>query len=201
VSIIPLAIRLNSPPTDSQLDQQTSTVPPTYATSPLLTRLDSRVAPDGSEYTDWMVGKMWVRSADVHYRLLGSLVGFRLLMETVSLSLYRSLPAVHPIYKLLTPHLANLVGLNTVYRRYVLEPPAPETAQDATSPTGKSSGGPTGSGGALALVLALGDRPSRGLCAQFVAEILKSVTIESLNIRKNFERLNLIGVPLPGKRP
>jgi arachidonate 5-lipoxygenase len=171
-SLVPLAIRLTPAKSGDVTPEPdiTTDIPAPQSVSLMFTRRDNV----GSQYTDWLVAKMWVRVADVHYRLLGCLIGCRLLAETVSLAVYRCLPSVHPVYKLLVPHLADIAALNTVYRRHVLDP---------------SSG--------LADVLALGDR-GRGHCIQFVAAFLKTLTIDHLDVRENFARLGLIDETLPG---
>ena len=89
--LVPLAIVLNTPSSSSSYHSWD--VPAPQTTSPVFTRLDDV----GDQYTDWLVAKMWVRVADVHYHVLGSLVASRLLAETVSLAVYRCLPAVHPV--------------------------------------------------------------------------------------------------------
>lgn len=177
-SLVPLAIRLKP----SEM-------------SPIVTRTRDNGVSKEDRYSDWLLAKMWVRTADVHRNLLGSLVASRLLMETVATSLFRSLPVVHPVYKLLAPHLIDAVGQGTVYRRHVvdLQPPA----EVSSAPPGVKA---AGAGGCLATVLALGDRAlTRGLCTQYVANNLSLMNFESFNVRKQFERLGLLEKETPGQ--
>jgi len=91
-----LAILINTPSSSSS-EPQTShhswDVPAPQTTTPVFTRRDDV----GDGYSDWLVAKMWVRVAHVHYHMLGSLIASRLLAETVSLAVYRCLPSVHPV--------------------------------------------------------------------------------------------------------
>jgi len=96
--LVPLAIRINTPSSTSQTSYHTWNVPAPQTTTPVFTRRDDV----GDEYSDWLVAKMWVRVADVHYHILGSLITSRLLTETVSLAVYRCLPSVHPVFTRLT---------------------------------------------------------------------------------------------------
>jgi len=95
--VIPLAILINTPPSSSRTSyHKWDDIPAPQTTSPVFTRRDDV----GDEYSDWLVAKMWVRVANVHYHILGSLVTSRLLAETVSLAVYRCLPSVHPVRSL-----------------------------------------------------------------------------------------------------
>jgi len=94
--MVPLAILVNTPPSSTPSSSAYHTwedIPPPQMTSPVFTRLDDV----GDQYSDWLVAKMWVRVADVHYHILGSLIASRLLTEAVSLAVYRCLPSVHPV--------------------------------------------------------------------------------------------------------
>ena len=100
-ALLPLAIAINAPPSLSESSSPSahhtwSDIPAPQTTSPVFTRRDDASATEGG-YSDWLVAKMWVRVADVHYHILGSLIGSRLLAETVSLAVYRCLPSVHPV--------------------------------------------------------------------------------------------------------
>ena len=72
---------------------------------------------------------------------------------------------VTQVFKLLVPHLADVASLNTVYRRHVLDPTR-----------------------GLAECLALGDR-SRGLCVKFTSERLNGMTVQMLDQRQSFSKL------------
>ena len=91
--LMPLAILINTPPSASQTSFHSWDVPAPQTASPVFTRRDNV----GEQYSDWQIAKMWVRVADVHYHILGSLITDRLLTETVSLAVYRCLPSVHPV--------------------------------------------------------------------------------------------------------
>jgi len=108
--LLPLAIAVNTPPSSSSpaSHHTWSEIPAPQTASPVYTRRDDASGGGegggegsgeggSSEWSDWLVAKMWVRTADVHYHILGSLVASRLLAETVSLTVYRTLPSVHPV--------------------------------------------------------------------------------------------------------
>ncbi len=116
--LLPLAIQLTPEPSD-------------HARPLIFTKND-----DNGEYSDWLLGKMWVRVAEANvHHFVGHALMTHLLMEPVALSVARNLPSVHPISKLLIPYLRSVVTVNTIYRKSVL--PAD---------------------GALAEVLAIGER-------------------------------------------
>ena len=92
--LLPLAILVSTPPSASQAIYHKWDVEVPAFTSPVFTANDE--LPD--KYSDWLVAKMWVRVADVHYHILGSLITNRILAETVSLAVYRCLPSVHPVF-------------------------------------------------------------------------------------------------------
>ena len=106
----PLAILINTPSSSSSSSSSSETqtshhswnVPAPQSASPVYTRRDDV----GDGYSDWLVAKMWVRVAHVHYHILGSLVTSRLLAETVSLAAYRCLPSAHPV-SLASPRLVH----------------------------------------------------------------------------------------------
>ena len=75
----------------------------------------------GGDYSDWLVAKMWVKVACAHSQhLTAHLLDTHLLLEPVAMSVLRNLPAVHPVYKLLAPHLHHVMAINTIYRKHVM---------------------------------------------------------------------------------
>lgn len=75
----------------------------------------------GGEFSDWLVAKMWVRTADANVHQYSThLLGTHMLLEPIGLAVARNLPSVHPIYKLLSPHIQNISAINTVYRKVVV---------------------------------------------------------------------------------
>ena len=70
---------------------------------------------------DWLLAKMWFKNADMQIqRLENSTARVHLFLEPIAIAMYRCLPPVHPVYKILREHLQFAIATNTIARETLI---------------------------------------------------------------------------------
>ena len=71
---------------------------------------------------DWLLAKIWFKNADIQvHQMKSHLALTHLLMEPFAVAMYRCLPPVHPIHKLLRENLQFVIAINTLGRNTLIQ--------------------------------------------------------------------------------
>ena len=73
------------------------------------------------EPLDWLLAKMWFRHADLQVHQIRSRYALtNVIGEIFAVAMYRCLPTVHPIYKLLKTYLGSSIPVNVLSRKNLI---------------------------------------------------------------------------------
>ena len=83
---------------------------------------DNPIWTPNDDHLEWLLAKTWVKSADAHvHSIYTHLTRGHLISEPISIAVFRQLPANHPIFKLLVPHVKYTIAVNTTGRAVLIQ--------------------------------------------------------------------------------